>query len=167
MLSPREGPAVRCTHLIHGPMAPRLAQVWNINACTGVVGVFNVQGSAYCRQRRGFHTHDPHPPALTAAVSPADIPALKGAAHLYAVYSDSSRVSSKHETEAEGHLLDGVGTQTQRTSIAACAGTLSTPLCLSLMKKLWLPFLPAVHTGVHTAAAGCMPGADSGWGRRL
>lgn len=82
------------TNLISSPPPPG-AQVWNVNAVTGVVGVFNIQGSGYSRALRRFHTHDPTPPALTAAVSPADVPALRGAVELFAVYCDGSKASGR------------------------------------------------------------------------
>lgn len=51
-----------------------LLQVWNVNKYSGVVGVFNIQGSTWSRTRRQFIIHDSSPPQLTTAVKPADIP---------------------------------------------------------------------------------------------
>eukprot|EP00887_Chlorella_sp_A99_P005608 scaffold1.g5608.t1 len=50
-----------------------LLKVWNMNACTGVVGVFNLQGSSWDRSRRRFHIHNSAPPELTATVRPTDV----------------------------------------------------------------------------------------------
>ena len=52
------------------------AQVWNVNACGGCVGVFNLQGAAWDRKRRQFFQHDARPPALEALVCPADVEAF-------------------------------------------------------------------------------------------
>ena len=49
-------------------------QVWNMNKYSGVVGVFNIQGSSWSRSRRQFIIHDNSPPPLTTVVRPADIP---------------------------------------------------------------------------------------------
>lgn len=54
------------------PLASVL-QVWNMNACNGVVGVFNLQGSSWDRSRRRFIVHDRTPPKLSAEVRPSDI----------------------------------------------------------------------------------------------
>lgn len=45
-----------------------------MNKYSGVVGVFNIQGSTWSRTRRQFIIHDSSPPQLTTAVKPADIP---------------------------------------------------------------------------------------------
>ena len=68
-------------------------KVWNTNNVTGVIGVFNVQGSTFSRSHRRFHSHDPRPPTLSAVVRPVDVPNLyvfsrqKGCTS-YAMYSD-------------------------------------------------------------------------------
>lgn len=49
-------------------------QVWNVNKYSGVVGVFNIQGSSWSRTRRQFIIHDTSPPQLATVVKPADIP---------------------------------------------------------------------------------------------
>jgi len=55
--------------------------VWTANACSGFLGVFNVQGASWDRDLRQFRTHDPSPPQLTAPCRPADV---ETAAHLAA-----------------------------------------------------------------------------------
>jgi len=50
-----------------------LLKVWNRNNCSGVVGVFNVQGSSWDRDRRKFHTHNKHPPTLATRVRVQDV----------------------------------------------------------------------------------------------
>ena len=44
-----------------------------MNACTGVVGVFNLQGSSWDRSRRRFHIHNSTPPELATTVRPTDV----------------------------------------------------------------------------------------------
>lgn len=48
--------------------------MWNVNKYSGVVGVFNIQGSSWSRTRRQFIIHDTSPPQLATVVKPADIP---------------------------------------------------------------------------------------------
>lgn len=45
-----------------------------MNKYSGVVGVFNIQGSTWSRTRRQFIIHDTSPPQLNTVVKPADIP---------------------------------------------------------------------------------------------
>ena len=54
-------------------------QVWNVNACSGCVGVFNLQGAAWDRRKRQFIQHEPRPPALEAVVRPVDVEAFSAA----------------------------------------------------------------------------------------
>ena len=58
------------------PMSP--LQVWNVNHCGGVVGVFNIQGATWSRQRHAFVTHDATPAVLEAIVRPQDAAPLAG-----------------------------------------------------------------------------------------
>ena len=53
-------------------------QVWNVNHCGGVVGVFNVQGASWSRTKHVFVTHDAAPPALEAVVRPQDVAPFAG-----------------------------------------------------------------------------------------
>ncbi len=41
-------------------------QIWNCNATTGVVGVFNLQGASWDRSRRRFHIHSATLPELSS-----------------------------------------------------------------------------------------------------
>jgi hypothetical protein len=68
--------------------------VWNANDYCSVVAVFNIQGSAYSRELRRFHSHNERPAALTATVSSADVPVLaEVGGELFAAYTDSTQVS--------------------------------------------------------------------------
>eukprot|EP00887_Chlorella_sp_A99_P001414 scaffold8.g1414.t1 len=83
--------------------------VWNMNAVTGAVAAFNVQGSAWSVRRRCYHTHDRSPPALAAGVRPADVPLLPQA-RLYAVYSDAlGEVRLLRRDDAFSLALAGAG----------------------------------------------------------
>lgn len=48
-------------------------QVWNVNKVSSIVGVFNIQGASWDRQRRRFHIHDAQPSALWTRVRPSDV----------------------------------------------------------------------------------------------
>ena len=47
-----------------------------MNRYSGMVGVFNIQGSSWSRVRRQFVIHNATPPSLTTTVKPADVPLL-------------------------------------------------------------------------------------------
>jgi raffinose synthase len=78
---------VRAINLLHGyncivtpPAAAAAAalcfchiQVWNANPVVGIVGVFNLQGSSWDRNRRKFHVHDKRGQTLTTRITPADV----------------------------------------------------------------------------------------------
>lgn len=49
------------------------SQVWNTNPVVGIVGVFNLQGASWDRNRRKFHIHDKRGITLTTDVCPHDI----------------------------------------------------------------------------------------------
>lgn len=65
-------------------------KVWSMNAITGVVGVFNVQGATWVVKKRVYYAHDSKPHRLQTSVSPGDIPQLHKA-EKYVVYSDAQR----------------------------------------------------------------------------
>lgn len=54
-------------------------QIWNCNATTGVVGVFNLQGASWDRSRRRFHIHSATLPELSSEW--ATLPASYGPSH--------------------------------------------------------------------------------------
>ena len=55
-------------------------QVWNANRCTGMVGIFHLQGSAWDRTRRRFVFHDKAPPELSTTVRPIDVESFRNRA---------------------------------------------------------------------------------------
>uniref|UniRef100_A0A2P2K080 galactinol--sucrose galactosyltransferase n=1 Tax=Rhizophora mucronata TaxID=61149 RepID=A0A2P2K080_RHIMU len=50
-----------------------LLKVWNVNKCTGVVGVFNCQGAGWCKIEKKTRIHDASPRTLTASVCATDV----------------------------------------------------------------------------------------------
>lgn len=49
-----------------------LLKIWNMNKCTGVVGVFNCQGAGWCKITKKTRIHDASPGTLSASVCAAD-----------------------------------------------------------------------------------------------
>lgn len=82
-------------------------QVWNRNSFTGLLGIFNVQGSSWSRQKRKFHTHNAHPPTLNGHIRPADIPGLSSlvAAGSHQHSSQASPTAHKHFFSVSLHRL--------------------------------------------------------------
>lgn len=66
-------------------------KIWNMNAVTGIVGAFNVQGAAWDVKRRSYFAHDSNPPALRVAVCPEDVPGLVSPTGAFVMYSDAER----------------------------------------------------------------------------
>ena len=67
-------------------------KIWNKNAVTGIIGAFNVQGSAWNVKQRNYFAHDTNPPALKVSVKPGDVPLEPGIYSKlgrFAVYSDA------------------------------------------------------------------------------
>lgn len=52
-------------------------QTWSRNAHSGVVGLFNLQGSSWNRTVRQFVEHDAEPPMLQGEVRPADVECMR------------------------------------------------------------------------------------------
>lgn len=53
-----------------------LLKIWNVNKCTGVVGVFNCQGAGWCRVTKKTRVHDAAPGTLTGSVRAEDVDAI-------------------------------------------------------------------------------------------
>ncbi|TYK11099.1 putative galactinol--sucrose galactosyltransferase 2 isoform X1 [Cucumis melo var. makuwa] len=53
-----------------------LLKIWNMNKCSGVVGVFNCQGAGWCRITKKTRIHDESPGTLTTSVRAADVDAI-------------------------------------------------------------------------------------------
>ncbi|XP_058738252.1 probable galactinol--sucrose galactosyltransferase 2 [Vicia villosa] len=50
-----------------------LLKIWNMNKCTGVVGVFNCQGAGWCKVEKKTRIHDISPGTLTSSVCASDV----------------------------------------------------------------------------------------------
>ncbi|KAK4372597.1 hypothetical protein RND71_007981 [Anisodus tanguticus] len=53
-----------------------LLKLWNVNKCTGVVGVFNYQGAGWCKVIKKTRIHDASPGTLKTSVQATDIDAI-------------------------------------------------------------------------------------------
>ncbi|CAI5472075.1 unnamed protein product [Closterium sp. Yama58-4] len=54
-----------------------LLKVWNINSCNGVLGAFNCQGAAWCKDSRKYKFHDSETKELAGTICAADIEGLE------------------------------------------------------------------------------------------
>ncbi|WIA40450.1 hypothetical protein OEZ86_013807 [Tetradesmus obliquus] len=87
-----------------------LLKVWNANPVVGIVGVFNLQGASWDRQRRKFHVHDKRGSTLTTAVTPGDVETLRQPAHSSAAAdadADGDGGSSRWADAAAAAGVDG------------------------------------------------------------
>lgn len=50
-----------------------LLKIWNVNKCTGVVGVFNCQGAGWCKVIKKTRIHNASPGTLTSSVQATDV----------------------------------------------------------------------------------------------
>ncbi|XP_020256622.1 probable galactinol--sucrose galactosyltransferase 2 [Asparagus officinalis] len=50
-----------------------LLKIWNVNKCTGVVGVFNCQGAGWCKVEKKTRIHNADPGILTGTVRAQDV----------------------------------------------------------------------------------------------
>ncbi|GAB4851607.1 Probable galactinol--sucrose galactosyltransferase 2 [Ancistrocladus abbreviatus] len=50
-----------------------LLKIWNVNECSGVVGVFNCQGAGWCKIVKKTRIHDASPGTLTGSVCATDV----------------------------------------------------------------------------------------------
>ncbi|XP_078180752.1 putative galactinol--sucrose galactosyltransferase 2 isoform X2 [Carex rostrata] len=72
-----------------------LLKIWNVNKCSGVVGVFNCQGAGWCRVIKKTRIHDSAPATITGSVRIEDVdsiaqlagPGWNGEAIIYAFKS--------------------------------------------------------------------------------
>ncbi|KAF8708535.1 hypothetical protein HU200_029901 [Digitaria exilis] len=53
-----------------------LLKIWNVNKCSGVVGVFNCQGAGWCRVTKKTRVHDAAPGTLTGTIRAEDVDAI-------------------------------------------------------------------------------------------
>lgn len=50
-----------------------LLKIWNLNKCSGVVGVFNCQGAGWCKVEKKTRIHDASPGTLSGSVCASDV----------------------------------------------------------------------------------------------
>ncbi|KAK9128695.1 hypothetical protein Syun_017492 [Stephania yunnanensis] len=50
-----------------------LLKVWNVNKCSGLVGVFNCQGAGWCKAEKKTRIHDISPGTLSSSVRTTDV----------------------------------------------------------------------------------------------
>lgn len=53
-----------------------LLKIWNMNKCSGVVGVFNCQGAGWCKETKRTRIHNASPGTLTSSVRATDVDQL-------------------------------------------------------------------------------------------
>lgn len=100
-------------------------QVWNINPIVGIVGVFNLQGSSWDRNRRKFHIHDKRGVTLNTHVCPDDIETFRSTHQPAADSSSSSNgrwagaaAAAGVDAAAAGASSNGAGEQPQQQRFA-------------------------------------------------
>ncbi|XP_057438681.1 probable galactinol--sucrose galactosyltransferase 2 isoform X2 [Lotus japonicus] len=50
-----------------------MLKIWNLNKCSGVVGVFNCQGAGWCKVEKKTRIHDASPGTLSGSVCASDV----------------------------------------------------------------------------------------------
>lgn len=53
-----------------------LLKIWNVNKCTGAVGVFNCQGAGWCKVAKKTRIHNADPGTLTGSISTQDVDSI-------------------------------------------------------------------------------------------
>ncbi|KAL0316826.1 UNVERIFIED_CONTAM: putative galactinol--sucrose galactosyltransferase 2 [Sesamum radiatum] len=66
-------PTVDCLFVDPARDGTSLLKIWNVNKCSGVVGVFNCQGAGWCKVAKKTRIHDASPGTLTGSVQATDV----------------------------------------------------------------------------------------------
>lgn len=66
-------PTVDCLFVDPARDGTSLLKVWNLNKCSGVVGVFNCQGAGWCKIEKKTRIHDASPGTLSGSVQAMDV----------------------------------------------------------------------------------------------
>ncbi|CAH9062797.1 unnamed protein product [Cuscuta europaea] len=66
-------PTIDCLFTDPARDGASLLKIWNVNKCTGVVGVFNCQGAGWCRVTKKTRVHDTSPSTLSTSVQATDV----------------------------------------------------------------------------------------------
>ncbi|XP_019154552.1 PREDICTED: probable galactinol--sucrose galactosyltransferase 2 isoform X2 [Ipomoea nil] len=69
-------PTIDCLFTDPARDGTSLLKIWNVNKCTGVVGVFNCQGAGWCRVAKKTRIHDTSPGTLTGSVQATDVDSI-------------------------------------------------------------------------------------------
>lgn len=122
-----------------------LLKVWNVNKCTGVVGVFNCQGAGWCKVEKKTRIHDTSPGTLTTSVRSTDVDSI---AHIAGPDWNGETIVYSYRS---GELI--------RLSKGA-----SVPVTLQVLEYELFHFCPVKETtpGVSFAAIGLLGMFNSG-----
>ncbi|XP_028761539.1 probable galactinol--sucrose galactosyltransferase 2 isoform X1 [Neltuma alba] len=66
-------PTIDCLFVDPARDGTSLLKIWNMNKCSGVVGVFNCQGAGWCKIEKKTRVHDASPATLSGSVSASDV----------------------------------------------------------------------------------------------
>ncbi|KAL0453092.1 UNVERIFIED_CONTAM: putative galactinol--sucrose galactosyltransferase 2 [Sesamum latifolium] len=66
-------PTLDCLFVDPARDGTSLLKIWNMNKCSGVVGVFNCQGAGWCKVAKKTRIHDASPGTLTISVQAIDV----------------------------------------------------------------------------------------------
>ncbi|CAI9765664.1 unnamed protein product [Fraxinus pennsylvanica] len=69
-------PTVDCLFADPARDGTSLLKIWNVNKCSGVVGVFNCQGAGWCKVEKRTRIHDASPGTLTGSVKATDVDSI-------------------------------------------------------------------------------------------
>ncbi|KAL0428557.1 UNVERIFIED_CONTAM: putative galactinol--sucrose galactosyltransferase 2 [Sesamum latifolium] len=69
-------PTVDCLFVDPARDGTSLLKIWNVNKCSGVVGVFNCQGAGWCKVAKKTRIHDASPGTLTGSVQATDVDSI-------------------------------------------------------------------------------------------
>ncbi|XP_051138573.1 probable galactinol--sucrose galactosyltransferase 2 [Andrographis paniculata] len=69
-------PTLDCLFVDPARDGTSLLKIWNVNKCSGLIGVFNCQGAGWCRVEKKTRIHDASPGTLTGSVQAKDVDAL-------------------------------------------------------------------------------------------
>ncbi|XP_073306209.1 probable galactinol--sucrose galactosyltransferase 2 [Primulina huaijiensis] len=69
-------PTLDCLFVDPARDGTSLLKIWNVNKCSGLVGVFNCQGAGWCKTAKKTRIHDASPGTLTSSVQVTDVDTL-------------------------------------------------------------------------------------------
>ncbi|XP_075491159.1 LOW QUALITY PROTEIN: putative galactinol--sucrose galactosyltransferase 2 [Primulina tabacum] len=69
-------PTLDCLFVDPARDGTSLLKIWNVNKCSGLVGVFNCQGAGWCKTAKKTRIHDASPGTLTALFQVTDVDTL-------------------------------------------------------------------------------------------